>query len=119
MRYIPLTPSREKKFSVGSNFTIFNCVKPHLGSFQCAEDKVTSNLVRQYGGLDPLIALLVSEKTRQNKTLLASVTGAVRKCSSNVENIRRLDELDTVTILIQLLNYESELVILSVENYKP
>lgn len=72
---------------------------------------MTSNLVRQYGGLDPLISLLVSEKTRQNKTLLASVTGAVRKCSSNMENIRRLDELDTVTILIQLLNHESELVI--------
>lgn len=65
-------------------------------------------MVRQFGGLDPLISLLTNEKIRKNKTLLASVTGAVWKCSSNTENIRRLDELDTVTILIQLLNYENE-----------
>lgn len=64
-----------------------------------------------------MISLLVNEKTRQNKTLLASVTGAVRKCSSNIENIRRLDELDTVTILIQLLNYESEVVTLIIILY--
>lgn len=65
-------------------------------------------MVRQYGGLDPLVALLTNEKVRKNKVLLASVTGAVWKCSSDTENIRRLDELDTVTILIQLLSYENE-----------
>ena len=65
-------------------------------------------MVRQYGGLDPLVALLTNEKVRKNKVLLASVTGAIWKCSSNTENIRRLDELDTVTILIQLLSYENE-----------
>ncbi|XP_065216808.1 armadillo repeat-containing protein gudu isoform X2 [Planococcus citri] len=79
--------------------------------FKCAENHVTSNMVRQYGGLDPLVALLTNEKVRKNKILLASVTGAVWKCSSNTENIRRLDELDTVTILIQLLSYENEEVL--------
>lgn len=67
-----------------------------------------SNLIRQCGGLDPLISLLTNEKTRRNKILLSCVTGAVWKCSTNPENIRRFDELDTVTILIQLLSDENE-----------
>ena len=46
---------------------------------QCAEEAKTRDLVRQYGGLDPLVALL--EKNRENKELLAAATGWIAvKC---------------------------------------
>jgi hypothetical protein len=43
-----------------------------LLKFQCAEDKETRDLVRKYGGLDPLVGLL---SERDNKPLLAAATG--------------------------------------------
>ncbi len=39
---------------------------------KCAEDKETRDLVRKYGGLDPLVSLL---NERDNKPLLAAATG--------------------------------------------
>lgn len=42
--------------------------------------------MREYGGLDPLVSLL--SKT-SNKDLLCAVTGAVWKCSKNVQNATR------------------------------
>lgn len=47
------------------------CVAP---VFQCAEEGKTRDLVRQYGGLDPLVSLL--ENNRENRELLAAATGA-------------------------------------------
>ena len=41
---------------------------------QCAEEAKTRDLVRQFGGLDPLVSLL--EKNRENRELLAAATGA-------------------------------------------
>ena len=55
--------------------------------FQCAESDATRTLVREYAGLDPLVSLL--GKT-SNKDLLCAVTGAVWKCSKNVQNATRL-----------------------------
>ena len=43
-----------------------------LKSFKCAEDKETRDLIRKYGGLDPLVKLL---QNRENKALLAAATG--------------------------------------------
>ncbi len=40
---------------------------------QCAEDKETRDLIRKYGGLDPLVKLL---QNRDNKELLAAATGS-------------------------------------------
>ncbi|RZF37813.1 hypothetical protein LSTR_LSTR007175 [Laodelphax striatellus] len=77
----------------------------------CAEDPKTRELVRQHGGLDPLVAILRDEGVRQNKPLLAAVTGAIWKCSISIENVRRLDDLNTVNTLVQLLNDEDEEVI--------
>lgn len=83
------------------------------GRSQCARNDTTCNMIRRFGGLDPIVSLMTNEKTRRNKTLLASVTGAVWKCSTNVGNIRRLDELETIPILVQLLGNESEVDVLT------
>ena len=42
--------------------------------FKCAEDKETRDLIRKYGGLDPLVKLL---QNRENKELLAAATGFI------------------------------------------
>lgn len=55
-------------------------------SLQCAEDSKTRDLVRQYGGLDPLVSLL---QAVDNKDLLAAATGAIWKCSICPENVSR------------------------------
>lgn len=65
-------------------------------------------MVRQHGGLDPLVALAKDLELRSNKQLLAAVTGAIWKCAISPENVRRLDELFTVRILVQLLDDENE-----------
>lgn len=53
---------------------------------QCAEDKRTRDLVRQYEGLQPLVSLL---SNADNKQLLAATTGAIWKCSISMENVAK------------------------------
>jgi hypothetical protein len=40
--------------------------------FKCAEDKETRDLIRKFGGLDPLAKLI---QNKDNKPLLAAATG--------------------------------------------
>ncbi|KAI5750917.1 hypothetical protein M8J77_002423 [Diaphorina citri] len=83
--------------------------------FKCAAaDEVTRSLVREHGGLDPLVSIIKNEKNRQNKPLLAAATGAIWKSAMNQENVRRLDELKTVNVLIHLLEDEDEEVLTNV-----
>lgn len=73
---------------------------------QCAEEKETRDLVRHYGGLDPL-ALLLS-KNNDNKLLLAAATGAIWKCSISPENVLRFQQLKTIEALVALLSDQPE-----------
>ena len=57
-----------------------------LTCFQCAEDNETRELVRKFGGLDPLVSLSFNV---ENKELLAAATGAIWKCSINLDNVAR------------------------------
>lgn len=77
-----------------------NCA---LVIFKCAENKVTRDLVREAGGLDPLCKLLQSEQVRRNKKLLASVTGGIWKCAMSTENIMRFNQNELVISIIPLL----------------
>ena len=72
---------------------------------QCAQDKDTRDLIRRYNGLDPLVALIA--KT-DNKELLAAATGAIWKCSISPENVTRFQELNTIDLLVGLLNQPEE-----------
>ncbi|XP_068083879.1 armadillo repeat-containing protein gudu [Anabrus simplex] len=88
-------------------------LKKHCASaiFKCAEDDLTRDLVRQHGGLDPLVKLAKDTSIHENKPLLAAVTGAIWKCAMNHSNIYRLNELNTVEVLVGLLQNESEEVL--------
>ncbi|RKO94469.1 armadillo-type protein [Blyttiomyces helicus] len=79
--------------------------------FKCAEDDETRTLVRQYGGLVPLVNLL---DNRANKELLKAATGAVWKCSQNLENVAAFNKLNTIKKLVGLLEGEPEDVLVNV-----
>lgn len=72
--------------------------------FRCsAADPITRNLVRHSGGLDPLVIMAKDPKTRENKPLLAAVTGAIWKTAIEPNNVERYDQLRTVDVSELLL----------------
>ncbi|KAK7112459.1 outer dynein arm-docking complex subunit 2-like [Littorina saxatilis] len=79
--------------------------------FKCAEEKETRDLVRQYGGLDPLVGLL---NNMENKELLAAATGAIWKCAISPENVARFQELKCIELLVALLTNQPEEVLVNV-----
>lgn len=68
--------------------------------FQCAEDDETRDLVRKYGGLDPLVSLSFNI---ENKELLAAATGAIWKCSISRENVTRYETKICSSLCLVLL----------------
>lgn len=55
-------------------------------------------MVRQAGGLDPLVNMARDPKTKEDKPLLAAVTGAIWKTAISPENVERFDQLKTVEV---------------------
>jgi len=78
--------------------------------FKCAEDKETRDLVRHYGGLQPLVSLLT---ITDNKDLLVAVTGAIWKCAISNENVMIFQELKAIDLLVGLLNDQPEEVLIN------
>jgi hypothetical protein len=77
--------------------------------FKCAEEKATRDAVRQNGGLDPLVTMLKAEtaiKDGNNKPIVAALSGALWKCAISPENVRRLEELNTMELLVSCLQCE-------------
>ena len=83
-------------------------------NLQCAEEKETRDLVRAFGGLDPLVALL---NNTDNKELLAAATGAIWKCSITSENVSRFQELKAIDLLVNLLSNQPEEVSANSHNF--
>lgn len=55
-------------------------------------------MVRVSGGLDPLVVMAKDQRIRENKPLLAAVTGAIWKTAISPENVDRFDQLRTVEV---------------------
>lgn len=72
---------------------------------QCAVDLETRELVRQYGGLQPLIDLLAAN---DNKELQAAATGAIWKCAVSPENVRELQKGGVISKLVTILTQQPE-----------
>ncbi|KAF7415190.1 hypothetical protein HZH68_003679 [Vespula germanica] len=87
-----------------------NCA---LAIFKCAVNKITSNMVREAGGLDPLCKLIRDENVHANKHLLVAVTGAIWKCAVCPENVKRFNQNNLVASLIPLLQENEEEDVLS------
>lgn len=75
--------------------------------YKCAEDEDSRELVRVYGGLEPLVSIASSAQT---KDLLAAATGAIWKCSMSPENVARFQDLKSIDLLVSLLNNQPEKV---------
>lgn len=94
----------DKKINENENNEIIklqeNCA---LAIFKCSSNKLTRDMVRQSGGLDPLCRLLQNNKVKENKKLLAAVTGAIWKCAISPENVQRFNQNELVLSLIPLL----------------
>ncbi|XP_015516783.1 armadillo repeat-containing protein gudu [Neodiprion lecontei] len=89
-----------------------NCA---LAIHKCADNKLTRDMVREAGGLDPLCKLAQSDDVRSNKRLLAAVTGGIWKCAMSPENISRFNQNNLVASLVPLLEeHEDEDVLTSV-----
>ncbi|EAA12458.2 AGAP008223-PA, partial [Anopheles gambiae str. PEST] len=82
--------------------------------FKCASDKTASDMVRESGGLEPLVGIARDKTVRDNKQLLAAATGAIWKCAASEANVKKLDQLKAVQVLVQLLNDENEDVLTNV-----
>ncbi|CRK87151.1 CLUMA_CG000960, isoform A [Clunio marinus] len=79
--------------------------------FKCASDKTARDIVREAGGLESLVAIIKDKSIRENKALLAAATGAIWKCSGSAANVKRLDQLKIMNILVQLLSDENDEVL--------
>ncbi|XP_031788283.1 armadillo repeat-containing protein gudu [Nasonia vitripennis] len=77
-----------------------NCA---LAIYKCAVNKVTRDMVREAGGLDPLCKLVQDKDVYANKKLLAAVTGAIWKCAISPENVSRFNQNNLVAALVPLL----------------
>ncbi|XP_060529218.1 armadillo repeat-containing protein gudu [Cylas formicarius] len=76
--------------------------------FKCCEKTATRDIVRQSGGLDPLVNMASDSNTKEDKKLLAAVTGAIWKTAISPENVERFDQLKTVEVLVKLLENVEE-----------
>lgn len=76
--------------------------------FKCASDKIARDIVREAGGLESLVAIIKDKSIRDNKALLAAGTGAIWKCAASASNVKRLDQLKIMHILVQLLSDEND-----------
>lgn len=76
--------------------------------FKCASDKIARDIVREAGGLESLVAIIKDKSVRENKALLAAATGAIWKCAETPANVKRLDGMKIMHILVQLLSDEND-----------
>ncbi|ENN77123.1 hypothetical protein YQE_06377, partial [Dendroctonus ponderosae] len=82
--------------------------------YKCCAKAATRDMVRQSGGLDPLVNMAKNPATKLDKALLAAVTGAIWKTAVSPENVERFDQLKTVEVLVKLLeNVEEDERVLS------
>lgn len=83
--------------------------------FKCATNEETRSIVRKTGGLDPLCKLVQNNELRDNKCLLAAVTGSIWKCAISPENVTRFNQNNLVASLVPLLEEnENERVLANV-----
>ncbi|XP_005180225.2 armadillo repeat-containing protein gudu [Musca domestica] len=82
--------------------------------YKCAFDQATRDLVKEAGGLEPLVAIVKDKTIRENKPLLIGATGAIWMCAVSDANVMKFDQLRTVNHLVTLLNDESDEVLTNV-----
>ena len=75
---------------------------------------MTRDIVREHGGLEPLVALVKDERLLEDKPLTAAVTGAIWKCAISLENVKRLNQDGIIAVMTRLLNDQDKEVVTNV-----
>ncbi|KAH8411892.1 hypothetical protein KR222_001286 [Zaprionus bogoriensis] len=82
--------------------------------YKCAFDATTRDLVREAGGLEPLVAIIKDKTIRENKPLLRGATGAIWMCAMTDANVKELDDMNVIHHLVALLADECDEVLTNV-----
>jgi len=75
---------------------------------QCAEDPSIRELIRQYGGLVPLVNIVNNPEV--NPEVLLAATGAIWKLSKSPANVAAFQKLGIIPVLVRLLSDQPEKV---------
>ena len=79
-----------------------------MSVLQCAEDPTIRDMIRQYGGLVPLVSILNDPEV--NAEVLLAAVGAVWKLSLGPDNVAAFQKLGVTPILVRLLTDQPEKV---------
>jgi len=75
---------------------------------QCAEDPKIRDLIRQFGGLVPLVNVVNNPEV--NPEVLLAATGAIWKLSLSSDNVAAFQKLGIIPVLVRLLSEQPEKV---------
>ena len=75
---------------------------------QCAEDPNIRELIRQYGGLIPLVNIVNNPDV--NPEVLLAATGAIWKLSLSSANVAAFQKLGIIPVFVRLLSGQPEKV---------
>ncbi|XP_045473998.1 armadillo repeat-containing protein gudu-like [Harmonia axyridis] len=76
--------------------------------FYAAEGQETRDMIRQAGGLQPLVSIISDPNNRADKDLLAAATGAIWKTAITPQNVVIFDKLQAINVLVKLLESADE-----------
>ncbi|XP_025411817.1 armadillo repeat-containing protein gudu-like [Sipha flava] len=80
-------------------------------TFNCAEDPESRRMIKELGGLNSLVNIVKVESHRTETKLMVSATGAIWKCLMNQDNVKRLEDINGIHVLVKLLDSDSEEVV--------
>lgn len=65
-------------------------------------------MIKEQGGLNSLVNIVKVESHKCETKLMESATGAIWKCLMNPDNVKRLEDINGIHVLVKLLDSDSE-----------
>jgi len=65
-------------------------------------------MIKEQGGLNSLVNIVKVESHKSETQLMEAATGAIWKCLMNPDNVKRLEDINGIHVLVKLLDSDSE-----------
>lgn len=65
-------------------------------------------MIKEQGGLNSLVNIIKVESHKAETKLMEAATGAIWKCLLNPDNVKRLEDINGIHVLVKLLDSDSE-----------
>lgn len=65
-------------------------------------------MIKEQGGLNSLVNIVKVESHKSETKLMEAATGAIWKCLLNPDNVKRLEDINGIQVLVKLLDSDSE-----------